>query len=327
MKRIVSITAAIVVLLVLSIAEGATTSNSTNRIATWLDGKDFPRLDAKQAEAFAQKQQRRPEALLAAYQASNERVFLREAMAKHPRDPRVVLAAACPAGPPENNPAANAERRKWLDTLKQILPDNGLAYYLSAADHFKSGKPEIAEQEVLAGGAKPLRDYAVDSIQNTEAAYRAGGYAPAEAKALAMITLFMPHLAQLRDLGADLVSRANYHHQSGNTASADKMLRAAMKLGSQIDRTNSLTILENLVGIGIQQNALKALDPSVAFGDSGETVQVQIDRLSQRRTALRATAQEFNKRLATMSESNIGNYFEQQRRVGEAAAEQLALRK
>ncbi len=315
-----------VALLVPAVAGGAPLTNVSNRIATWLDGKDFPRLDANQAEAFVQKQKRRPEALLAAYQASNERAFLREAMTKHPRDPRVVLAAACPAGPPENNPEARAERRKWLDTLKQISPDNGLTYYLSAADHFKSGQPEIAEKEVLAGAGKPMRNYFFESLQSAEEAFRSGGFSIAEAKALAAITLFMPHLAQLRDLGADLVARSNSYRQSEDSATGDKMLRAAMKLGSQIDRTNSLTILENLVGIGIQQNALKTLNPSLAFGNSGETVRAQIERLSQRRAALRATAQAFNKRLVTMSESEVGNYFERQRAVGEAAAEQLALR-
>ena len=175
-------------------------------------------------------------------------------MARFPRDPRVALAAACPAGKPESNPPADPERRKWLDALKRLVPDNGLVDYLSAANYFKIGQPEMAEKEVFVASTKPMHDYAADLAQGTEDAFRASGYSSAEAKAVSMITLLMPHISQLRDLGADLVSRANGYRQTGNTASADKMLRAAFQLGSQIDRTNSMTILENLVGIGIQQN-------------------------------------------------------------------------
>ena len=130
-------------------------------------------------------------------------------MAKHPRDPRVALAAACSVGSTANSPAATQERRQWLDAFKQSAPDNALAFYLSARDHFKSGQPELAEQEVLAAGAKTMRDYAADWLENTEEAYHSAGYSEAEAKALAMTTLLMPHLANLREVGTELVTRAH----------------------------------------------------------------------------------------------------------------------
>jgi hypothetical protein len=321
-----SIALAIAALLVSSpVARSASTPAPTNRIARWLDGKSLPHLDGTQADAYAQKHQRRPEALLAAYQTTTDRGFLREAMEKHPRDARVALAAVCTAVSAQSNPDGAEERRKWLDALKKSAPDNALACYLSAREHFKSGQPDLAEKEVLAGAGRPLHDYALDFIESAQDAYLSAGYSEAEATALAMGSLLMPHLAQLRDVGTELVKRANHYRESGDAASANKMLHAAIRIGTQLDRTNSLTLLENLVGIAIQQNALKELDPAASFEKSAHTVQAEADRLTKRRTDLRATAGDFNKLFQQMSDQEIGNYFDQQKRLGEEMADRRAL--
>ena len=125
-----------------SVAWSATTPPGTNRIVHWLNSKSLPHLNTVQAEAYVQRHQRRPEALLAAYQATTDRGFLREAMAKHPRDTRVTFAAACSSASAQSNPDDAQERRTWLDAFKKSAPDNALAYYLSARGHFKSGKPD-----------------------------------------------------------------------------------------------------------------------------------------------------------------------------------------
>src|SRR6185295_10920015 len=156
-------------------------------------------------------------------------------------------------------------------------------------------------------------------------AYLSAGYSEAEATGLAMGSLLMPHLAQLRDLSTELLARARTHRGSGNAASADRMLQAAIKMGAQLDRTNSLTILENLVGIGIQQNAFKELAPTASFGNS--SVQSETDRLLQRRAELRAVANDFSKLFEAMSDKELGDYFNRQKQVGEETADRLALGK
>jgi hypothetical protein len=314
-----------VLLISLSVARGAGVPSTTNRIARWLEGKSLPHLDAAQAEAYAQQHQRRPEALLAAHQASTDRGFLREAMAKHPRDARVALAAACTVMAQQSNPDGTGEKRQWLDAFKKSAPDNALAHYLSALDYFKTGQPDVAEKEVLAGAGRPLRDYALDFIEGAQDAYLSVGYTEAEATGLAMGSLLMPHLAPLRDVAAELARQANHYRQSGDTISANRMLSAAIRIGTQLDRTNSLTILENLIGIAIQQNALKEMDPTAPFEKSGHTVQAEADRLTKRRADLRATAGDFNKLFQQMSDKEIGDYFSQQKRLGEEMANRRAL--
>ena len=52
-----------------------------------------------------------------------------------------------------------------------------------------------------------------------------------------------------------------------------------------------------------------------------------MDRLTERRAALRATARDFNKLFGQMSDNEIGKYFGEQKRLGEEAADRQALLK
>jgi len=306
----------------LQINVGAAEPASNSRLARLLTGKEPPRLTVAQAEAFAQQNNRRPEILLVAYQASLEKAFLREAMEKFPRDARVAMAAACMSGK-ELEPT----RRAWLNAFKSAAPTNALADYLSAQEHFKTGLPAVAVQEALDAAGKPMTDYATDWIQNTEKAYRSIGYSEAEAKAVAMVTLMLPHLAQLRDVGKNLIAQANLEQNKGNEASAQKLFQAAAKLGARLDGPGTPTLIQVLVGISIQKNILDGLDPITTFGDSGQTVRAQIDQLTQRRDSIRATAKQFNDLLLTLPEKDIAAYFDQQKHLGEEAAEKWALNK
>jgi hypothetical protein len=310
--------------IILSASSPVAWSASTNHIVRRLNGKSLPHISAEQAEAYAQQHQRRPEALLAACQTSGNRAFIREAAEKYPRDKRAALAAAFQSGSVEAHGGLQ-ERRQCLDVFKNAAPDNALADYLSAREYFKSGEAALAEKEVQSGVNKPVRDYALELIDAATDAYLSAGYSEAEATAFAMASLLMPHLAQLKDLGSELVKRAAHYRASGDAASADKMLHAALRIGVQLDSTNSLTILQNMIGIAIQQNALKEIP---ATGSSlSLTAQAQMDRLMARRNDLRDVAKEFNQLFEQMSDKEILNYFNEQKRLGEEVAERQALAK
>ena len=299
-------------------------SASTNQIVQRLNGKSLPHLSTDQAEAYAQQHQRGPEALLAAAQVSHNRTFVREAATKYPRDKRVAMAAVFQSGSTEAT-GGPQERRQCLDAFKSAAPDNALAYYLSAREYFKTGQPMLADKEVQSVANKPVRDYAVELIDHATDAYLSAGYSEAEATAFAMASLLMPHLAQLKDLGSELVKRAAHYRASGDASSSGKMLQAAIRIGAQLDSTNSLTILQNLVGIAIQQSALKELNADARYENSGRTVQAEIDRLVERRADLRTVAKEFNQLFEQMSDREILNYFNEQKRLGEEAAGRQAL--
>ena len=157
-------------------------------------------------------------------------------------------------------------------------------------------------------------------MQNGEEAYRAAGYSDVEAKMIATSTLLLPQLAEYKQVSQNLVELANAYRQSGDEASAQAALQMATNLGQRLDDPGSLTIIQSLVGIAVQRMVLNSMDPSSPYGDTGQTVQSQIDALAQRREAIKALAQQSEKVLSTMSEQDLVSYFDRMKIFGEEAA-------
>jgi hypothetical protein len=301
-------------------AESSDSVPYTNLLARLTRGEEAPRLTLAQAEAFVAQNQRRAEVLLAAYQASGDGTFLREAMEKFPNDPRVAFAAAT-IGAAFNTPEeAAAARRNWLDRFKQSAPDNALADYLSAREHFRAGERDAALADVLAAAAKPMRDYSLDWMQNTEEAFREAGYSDADAKAVASVTLLLPQLSQMRDVGKQLVEISKEYRAAGDESAAQALLQNAANMGARLDQEGTLTLIQSLVGVAIQQHVLRSMDPAASFGDAGQTVQEQIDQLTERRAVIRSTAQQFDQLVPRMSERDLVSYFDRLKLFGDEAA-------
>ena len=118
-----------------------------------------------------------------------------------------------------------------------------------------------------------------------------------------------------------------HYRESGDATASNRMLQAAIRIGAQLDSTNSLTLLQNLVGIAIQEMALRELDSDATVGNSDRTVLGEMNRMLERRTELRTVAREFNALFEQMSDKEILHYFNEQKRVGEEAAGRQALAK
>jgi tetratricopeptide (TPR) repeat protein len=289
----------------------------TNLIGRFLKSGDSPQLSLEQAEAYLQQNRRQVENLLAAWRVTGDRIFMQEAMEKYPNDPRVAFSAACLYNSYGSEEEAAKGRRHWLDTFKQSAPDNALANYLSAREHFKSGQNDQAVHEMLSAANKPIQDYALDFIQNSEEAYRSAGYSDAEAKAIATSYLLLPQLTEFKQVGLSLVDLAKAYRQAGDEASAQATLQMASNFGQQIDGSGTLTLIQSIVGIAVQQNVLKAMDPNSPFGDSGQTVQNQIDALNQRRASLKDLTAQAQAVLPTLSEPDLNTYFDRLKLFGE----------
>src|SRR4051794_18262805 len=84
---------------------------TTNLLTRLLKGDGHPpHISHEQAETFASAHGRRADALLAAWQASGDVAFLREAMGKFPNDPQVAYMAWCRSGAAED-PAEAAKAK------------------------------------------------------------------------------------------------------------------------------------------------------------------------------------------------------------------------
>jgi hypothetical protein len=299
-----------------ALAENSPSSaKSTNLLERLLQG-DGAKLTPEQIDSFLAANHRSAESLLTAYRTSEDRAFLKEAMEKFPNDPRVGFAAIFKSESPE-------ERRLWLDRLSQSAPDNALPGYLSALDDLKAGRTEQGVRELTAAAGKSgYQDYVLDSIQSTEEAYRSAGYSEVEAKFIATCGAPLPQLSQLKQLSGSIVDLASSYRQAGDAASAQTVLQIALHLGQQLDPTGpgGQFLINNLVGIAIQLNALKAMDPAEQYGSAGQTVQSYMDQITQQRAAFKQLGQQTENLWQTMPPEDLIAFIDREKLYGEQTA-------
>jgi hypothetical protein len=284
---------------------------STNRLARWMSGEEMPKLTLEQVESYLTANQRSAETLLAAFQASGDKRWLQEAKEKYPNDPSVAFMAL-------SRSDTSGERRQWLDTLKQVAPDNALADYLSANDDLKAGRTDDAVRELAAANSKTkLQDYWVERVQNAEEAYRSAGYSAAEAKAVALASLQLPQLAQFKQLAQGVMDLAGAYRQAGDEASAQAALQTGLNLGQRLT-TGQSTAIQDLVGMAVERLALSTMDPDTPYGTGGQTVEDRIGDLLQQRKTIKALNQSVEGLLATLPEQDLVTFFDRQRVFGES---------
>ena len=281
---------------------------------TGSNGVEIPKLTAQQLEAFLAQNHRSAASLLAAFRASGDPAFLQEAVRDHPGDPQVALAAIFqPDAQPE-------DRQRWVEAFKQAAPDNSLGSYLSALENFKSGQPAQAVQELQVAAVKSLfQDYSADLIQNAHEAYQAAGYSDADAATAAALGLALPYLPELKDLSQNIGDLAAQYRQAGDSASAQAVLQIGLDLGQRLD-SGTATMIQDIVGLSIQRNLLAGLDPGAPYGTAGQTVQNQIDAVTQQRTALQTLAGQQPAVVSEMSDADMVNFFQRMNTSGETTA-------
>jgi RNA polymerase sigma factor (sigma-70 family) len=293
---------------------------STNLFNRFKEGE--PKLTAGQVEAYLKANGRKASSLLAAYRTSSDPALLKEAMEKYPNDPQVAFEAAL------DKDLSPEEQRQWLDTFEKSAPDNALANYLSALNYFKAGQTDQGVQELTAISGKPLDDYTLARVQDDEEAYLSAGYSAAEAERIADSEIMLPQLSQVKQLGVDLVDLAKAYSQSGDQASAQAAFQMAMNLGQQYSNASTDPMLiSQLVGMAIEKIALSAMDPNSPYGNNGQTVQDQINQITQNRAAINELVDQAVPLLQTVSDQDILNYENRRRAFGEVAALQWVVNK
>jgi hypothetical protein len=301
-------------------AESAEDLRPTNLYTRLVNG-DVPTLSPEQLNTYLTQNQRNAESLLAAFRASSDTNYLKEAQEKFPNDPRVAYAAVFKSDSPE-------ERSQWLARLKQTDPGNALPNYFSALDAFKSGQMDRAVEEITAAtGKQQFQDYTMEFLQNAEEAYRSVGYSDADAKSIAATQLLLPDLKELRDLGRQMVSLANSYRQSGDSASADAALQMDIALGQRFAGYPGEPLIDRLVGIAIERDALTTMDPNTSYGSSGQTVQDRLTQLDSTRQSLKSLAQQETGLFQRMSDADVVSYWDRWRAFGYEPTMRWALRK
>ncbi len=281
------------------------------------------KLTAAQIEPYLRANHRSASSLLAAYRTSGDPALLDEAMQRYPDDPQVAFEAAF------KKDASPEQRRHWIEAFKKSGAESALPNYLSALDYFKAGQVDQAVQELIAASGKNLfQDYTLDRMQNDEDAYLEAGYPTAEAKTIPAWQLLLPQLSQLKDLSQQMIDLASSYRQAGDEASAQAALQMAANLGQRYGNTIvGETEISRLVGLAIERNALKSMDPNSSYNDSGQTVQERLDYLAQQRTELKNIADQTEALLPMMSDQDWISYKDRWRIFGEEAAAKWLINK
>jgi hypothetical protein len=290
---------------------------------------DYPQLSSEEVEAYVTANKRSMESLLAAYRASKDRMFLREALEKFPDDPKVNFAGYFDALFRNKENYTTEERRAMLDRLTKSAPENAMGNFLAASDYFKSGESDEALEQIRKGATKSsLSDYTLEFIQSAEEAYRNAGYSEAEAKGVATWTHELPHLSQLKQAGVDLLELAGRYQQSGDESQAREARQLALHLADMLqDGSQQKFIINQLVGISVERKVLETLDPNSAYDNSGRTVQQRIDELAQNRKNLKANVGAMENLLPIMTPADQTAFHDRMRIYGEKSAMQWAVDK
>lgn len=264
---------------------------------------------------YLERNRTNAESLLGAFQVTGDPAYLRSAADLFPDDPRVQLQVA-------THEAFAGERRGWLDRFKQSSPENSIGDYLSAREHFKSGNRDAAIQDLLASATKAdFNDFTIEKIQAIEEAHLLAGKSPAEAKGVAFSNVHLPHLVQLRDLAKDMAALQGQYMNAGDQASAERMAQIGATLGHHLsDGGGASSILNQLVGLIIEEELLKRPSPSTVWGFLGRNTGERLAEIQARKDVVRGGARLFNEWLPNASEADLISYFDRVKMYGEPAA-------
>jgi hypothetical protein len=118
-----------------------------------------------------------------------------------------------------------------------------------------------------------------------------------------------------------LVSLAGSYNQSGDQASAQATLQMALKLGAI---TGNRAIIESSLdfGFAVERMALGAMDPHAQIGENGQTVQDQLNRITQSKQVISQLDNETQPLMHNLTDQDWVNFTNRRLLFGEVAAMQ-----
>jgi hypothetical protein len=196
-------------------------------------------------------------------------------------------------------------------------------------DAFKAGNTAQGLQELSAAAGKPqFSDYTLERTQNDQDLYFASGYSLAESKLVPTAQLLLPQLAQLKDLGNRLGELASSYRSAGDDASANATLDMALQLaGRYVNRSPGEPEISRLVGMAIEYNTLKQMEPAAPYGGGSETVQNRMSQIEQERQDFKNLNENAKELLPQMSDQDVISYIDHRLLFGEPAALKWVLAK
>lgn len=273
---------------------------------------EFPEPTRREIDVYLEAQHRSAGSLLAAFRLTDDEALLAEALEKFPHDPEVLLTSLRRDGDP-------VRRLAILESFKQADPGNGIGYCLAARVLFDLGKTDEAFAELSQGLGKPINDLTKDSCQNTEEAYLAAGFSPAEAKMSAMAQSSKQLLLEFRNLADHLQAQRKSDASAGNLEAVQASRDIQMEIASRLQ--DGGFVVDQLVAMVVEKGVLKEID-------SPET-QARLDEMAEQKETMSEEVARIEALLksSTVPEGDWLLYFDRVKLFGERAATRWMLGK
>jgi hypothetical protein len=251
--------------------------------------------------------------LVAAFESTREKDYLKAAAQKFPDDPFVLSKALMWLDMSED------ERAKMIEDFKKSSPTNAFANLLAAKEAMKRGDTQKALAELAAGKGKGYNEYFAESTEGLQEAYLAAGHETAEAKTLGMAEITLPHLAPLKEVGRQFVELAEKAAAAGDQKTAQNLLMANWVIGQKLrEASDSVPIITQLVGVAIQNATLKNWPAGVPF--NGQNIdEVRTATIADTKE-LKSGAPVFDKWFPTAPDDEIITYMDTTVTAGEREA-------
>lgn len=289
--------------------------------STASEGDEGPSLLAvsrEKLDEYLAKHNRSAASLLAGYHALQDTNLLNEAAAKFPNDPYVQWAMLTSEG------LGGEQRRQWLEAFKTSSPDNSLAHYLSAAEHFKAGNQDAAIKELLdASGKKQFKDFAIEAMIDEQDLHRfAGQSAMMAVHAHGWASDLSRQLSPMKAVANGIAEAQAKYAQGGDTTSADNLRQIGFGLADRLDSGDGgKFLLSQMVGAAIEGIMLKNLDPNTTYESlGGKTPAERQTEMKQQKAEYRKLMPALSEAYNVLSESEWVSYSDRMKAHGELEA-------
>jgi hypothetical protein len=185
------------------------------------------------------------------------------------------------------------QRALWIARLKTGAPDNALANYYAAADHFRQKNGEAAVAELAAAGAKEsYDDYVWATVEERRALFIAAGLSPLEAGVHALFGTPLNYLKPVSGLSQGLVPLIETAVRNGDVSGASELANLGGSVADKIrSGSGSGVILNELVAIALERKTLQALEPTAPAALDVTPLKGRLEELNQRREEILQLAQ------------------------------------
>jgi hypothetical protein len=251
--------------------------------------------------------------LVAAFESTRDKDYLKTATEKFPNDPFVQAKALMWLD------MLDEERAKRIEDFKKSAPTNSFANFLAAQMAMKRGDTKAALAELAAAKDKGYDEYDRESAQGLEDAYLFAGRPEAEAKTLGMSEITLPQLAQFKMMGREFVDMAEKAAASGDTKTQQELLMVNWAIGQKLRESTGLTpVITELVGIAMQNITLGKWPADAPIMDQSKDDVVAGNMAA--RKELQSLGPVFDKWFPTAPDEEIISYMDTLKISGERQA-------